>query len=119
MTVINSTTNCIACETRGKIGKPYLCGLRNNGDYIYGQDQPKWGIYQIRTRGGKRVHVQCIHYKPTNPQTVPQQANRAKFAAGVLAWQGLTTEQKNVYNEIAKKKRNSGYALYLREYMLA
>lgn len=119
MAIIYPTTHFIAFETRGKIGKPYKYGLRRYGQFLYGQKQPKWGIYQIRTRGGHRTHVQMIHYKPTNPQTETQQANRQKYADGVAAWQSLTDEQKSVYNSKAKSKRMSGYNLFLREYLLS
>ena len=118
MAIITPTTHCIAITTQGKIGKPYEYGLKRYGQFKYGWNHPKWGIYQIRTRGPKKRHVKMIHYRPTNPQTVPQQANRQIFADGIIAWQGLTDSAKSVYNNRAKKRRMSGYNLFLREYML-
>lgn len=119
MAVITPTTHCIAFTTRGKIGKPYKYGLRRYGDYLYGQNQPKWGIFQIRNRNGKKTHVQEKHYRPTNPQTQIQQAQRQKMTDGIIIWQGLTDIQKNVYNNRAKQKHMSGYNLFLREYLLS
>ena len=54
---------------------------------------------------------------PTNKQTEPQQTNRAKMAAAVLAWQNLTDEQKRVYNERVERLNMSGYNLFIRDYL--
>jgi hypothetical protein len=77
------------------------------------------GIYQMRmTKRGKRP-IKMKFYVPTNPQTVPQEANRTKFAAAMAAWMALTTEQKNVYNARAKKRNMFGWGLFIREYYQA
>lgn len=74
------------------------------------------GIYQMRmTKRGKRP-IKMKFYTPTNPQTPAQQANRAKFAAAVAAWQALTSEEKSVYTERAKKRQMFGWGLFIREY---
>ena len=119
MAVIYPTTHFIALEVRGKIGKPYKYGLKRYGDWLYGQNQPKWGIYQIRNKYGKRCHVQEKHYRPTNRQTEIQQAHRQVYTDGYTAWRALTEEQKDVYNNKAKQKRMSGYNIFMREYMLS
>lgn len=75
------------------------------------------GIYRTRVIYGKRYNEKLPIYSPFNPQTEAQQANRQKYANGVSAWQGLTDEQKDVYNEKAKGKRMSGYNLFLSEYL--
>lgn len=77
------------------------------------------GIYQMRTCKEGKIPIKMKFYVPTNPQTIPQQANRSKFNNAVVAWQGLTITQKNVYNERAKCRHFSGYNLYIREYMLS
>jgi hypothetical protein len=56
---------------------------------------------------------------PYNPRSTSQQANRQDLTDGVLAWQGLTPEQKAFYNIKAKGKGMSGYNLFLREYLLS
>ena len=72
------------------------------------------GIYQ-KKHGIKGCYYRRMEfYVPTNPRTELQQANRAKFAEAVLAWQALTQEQKEVYNKIAKYKQFSGYNLFIR-----
>lgn len=75
-----------------------------------------YGIYQMRmTRRGK-VPIKMRFYAPTNPQTVPQEANRSKFAAAMSAWGGLTTEQRAAYHRRAKKRGMFPWGLFIREY---
>lgn len=75
------------------------------------------GIFQRRRNGGKVVLALERYYVPKNPQTIPQQAHRQTFADAVVAWQALTTIQKQVYNENSREKKMSGYNLFLREYL--
>lgn len=77
------------------------------------------GIYhKIITNRGNEIH-RHDYYFPKNPRSEAQQAQRAKYADGVAAWQALTQEQKDVYNERAKRKDFFGYHLFLREYLLS
>lgn len=92
---------------RGKIGRPDLPNPHGH-----------FGIYQIRhTLKGPRV-IRMKFYTPTNPQTVPQQANRTKFANAMAAWQSLTEEEKGVYRKRAKKRSMFGWGLFIREYFI-
>ena len=68
---------------------------------------------------GKVKYYRKDYCIPKNPQSVPQQAQRAKITAGVLSWQGLTSEQQSVYNKSAIGKRMSGYNLFLKQYLLS
>lgn len=89
----------------GKIGKPNVADpLGVNG------------IYQMRMTKRGKVPVRMRFYRPTNPQTVPQEANRSKFAAAVSAWMGLTPEEKESYTIRAKKRSMFGWGLFIREY---
>ena len=93
---------------RKKIGKPDALDPLNVN-----------GIYQMRmTRTGKRP-IKMKFYRPYNPQTVPQEANRTKFATAMSSWMALTAEQKNAYNIRAKKRRMFGWGLFIREYYSA
>lgn len=86
----------IGMEIRGRIGPMSTAILRP-------------GIYQMRmTRRGK-VPIRMKFYSPTNPQTVAQQANRAKYTDAVSAWQNLTDEEKTFYNKEGLKRRKRGY----------
>lgn len=69
---------------------------------------------------GHRYQDKMKYYTPTNPQTVPQQANRTKFSNGITAWQALSDSQKNVYRARAIRLRfATGFTLYMSEYMLS
>jgi len=82
-----------------------------------GTPGPNACIYQQRQCIGGKKTIKMSYYTPTNPQTVPQQANRSKFSNAVAGWQALSENQKEVYNERAKYKQYSGYNLYIREFM--
>lgn len=92
-------------SVRGKIGRPDLPNTHGH-----------FGIYQQRhtLKGVKTIRMKF--YTPTNPRTVPQQANRTKFANAMAAWQGLTEEEKEVYRTRAKKRSMFGWGLFIREY---
>lgn len=92
-------------------------GTKINGDYYFGDMDNIWGVYHRRHRRGKVIYSRLKFYIPSNPQTAPQQNNRAKFTAGMTSWAGLTSEQKAVYNERAKKRHLHGVNLFLREYL--
>lgn len=77
------------------------------------------GIYRRRP-GPKGVTLVKMGFYDPGPPTHPGQIlAQEKFAAGVLAWQGLTQEQKNQYNENAKHLEMYGFNLFLREWMLS
>ena len=96
---------------RNEYGIPLL------GWRVYGTDDKRWGIWQLRHRLGKRIFVKQKFYIPSNPRSVPQQAWRATFAAGMIAWGNLTTEQKKVYNGRANKLGIFGFNLFMKEYL--
>lgn len=98
----------IAVEIRGKFNKK-----------IVGTASPYRGIYQMRRCKEGYIPIKMKFYAPANPQTEPQQLNRAKYAAAVLAWQGLTTEQKKSYNVKVGRRHCSGYNIFIKEYMLS
>jgi len=77
------------------------------------------GIYQTQITSKGRITRKLKLYAPANPQTEAQQANRAKITAAVLAWQGLTDEQKAIYNERAIGKPFTGYNIFVKEHLLS
>ena len=98
---------------------PFLMGFGMSGKLGEAGEPDRLGvkgIYQMRmTRRGK-VPIKMKFYVPANPQTVPQQANREKFATAMTEWGDLTPEQKGVYNVRAKKRMMFGWGLFIREY---
>ena len=119
MAVISPADTPLGRQIKKKLGFPALYGEREYGACIYGEEGEHYGIYQVRTRWGGQIQVKEKFYTPANPQTVPQQANRQKWADAVTGWQALTELQKESYNTRAKYKSYTGYNLYIREYMLS
>lgn len=78
-----------------------------------------WGIYQMRMCKEGKIPIRMKFYKPSDPKTIPQQANRSKFGDAVLAWQNLTYQQKQEYNRQASGNRFTGYHLFIRLFMLS
>ncbi len=95
----------------------HLYGKRSYGQSRYGDDRSPFGIYQQRKGKKGTIFVRERFYIPTNPNSVDQQFWRAKYAAGIVAWQNLTSGQKAVYNTRAKRFKFSGFNLYLKEYL--
>ena len=94
-------------------------GLASFGVDIFADIIMLSGIYRTDNVTGITRFYREPFYITKNPRYVPQQANRAKMAAAVLAWKALTQEQKNQYNKNAIGKRMSGYNLFLKEYLLS
>ncbi len=96
---------------------PY--GVSSFGGINFGDHLIMSGIFFRNNESGKVKYYRKDYCIPTNPQSVPQQANRAKMTAAVLAWQGLTSEQQSVYNKSAIGKGMSGYNLFLKQHLLS
>lgn len=119
MVVVDPMDEAIAVQTRKKLGRSSEYGQKEYGGFEYGEQDDKFGIYQVRGRFEEQVITKSKFYWPFNPQTEIQQANRQKMTNAVVAWQNLTAEQKDVYNKKAIGTRLSGYNLFLSEYLLS
>ncbi len=119
MAIIDPGSTPLADQARQKLGRTSEYGCRRYGAFFYGEVNDLYGIYSIRKGLKGQIIVKKRFYIPSNPRTVPQQANRQIYADGVLAWQNLTEEQKSVYNTNATGLKMSGYNLFLKEYLLS
>lgn len=54
-----------------------------------------------------------------NPRSAAQQRNRASFHGAVRAWQGLSADEKQIWNARAQTQRRKGYHLFISEHMTA
>lgn len=126
--ILNGTTTP-ALEIRGKIGRGTGYGFARRGNGLYGEDAAVGGIYQKRVTGynqtgrlpdraRRQYFVRMRSYRPTNPQTVPQQANRTTFADAVAEWQGMDAAQRQPYVDRAVRKGRRGRNLFIQEFML-
>lgn len=126
--ILNGTT-APGMEISGKLGRGAGFGFARRGNGLYGETARVGGIYQRRvtgynqtgrlpTRERRQYFVRMRTYRPTNPQTVPQQANRGTFADAVAAWQGMTESEREPYKRRAVRKGRRGRNLFIQEYML-
>lgn len=110
------------------IGRSCGFGFIRFGSTQFGDSRYFSGIYQKRVTGYNQTgriagrprrtyYVRMRTYRPTNPQTIPQQANRTKFADASSAWSLLTTVEKSVYNNRGKRRNRIGRNLFISEYM--
>jgi len=77
------------------------------------------GVYQTRTASvqGYQFFVKEKFYRPTNPNSAGQIAQRALFAEAMAAWTALTTEEKAVYNELAEGKNLHGVNIFITDFL--
>lgn len=87
------------------------------GDVDFGEYLLLSGVYSNRKFAGVNGTIRMKYYQPLNPQTIPQQANRSKFANAILSWRNLTSSEKLVYNRRAVGKHKSGYNIKISEFM--
>ena len=117
MVIINHSNAPQLIDARKKTGVPTHFGQGVRGIHCYALGVEKSGIYQIRHYGKKRRTVKMKFYRPPPSNTPAQDVRRKKFAAAILAWQGLTLEQKMVYHTRTVGHHLSGYNLFIKEYM--
>jgi len=88
------------------------------------------GVYQMRQRpyvglnskSPRSSHNICVREKFYSPTETPARlANprRGVFASAVLAWQGLSSDDKKMYNQKAMGKHFTGYCQFLHEYLIS
>jgi hypothetical protein len=118
----------VALSQRGRFTHSAGFGFGTFGLVRYGETQKIGGIYQRRRSGynnftgpppanAPTYFVKMRSYGPTNPKTPIQMANRQKMTNATTAWQGLTDEEKSVYNKRASRKGRVGYFLFMSEHM--
>lgn len=105
-----------AFQARGIIGRSPAVGEFMVGYSCVGDPYDVQGIYQIRHNSKGQYTQRMRSYRPTNPRTVAQQANRSIFADAMSAWVALTDEEKQAYNQRARKIQLFGKNLFIREY---
>lgn len=83
-----------------------------DGQPVVYQRVPKGtGSLTIPGRHDLQIRAQVI---PANPRTAPQQANRARLALAVEAWQALSEADRDAWRRLAEGKRVTGFNLFIR-----
>lgn len=117
MALVDFPDSLFSLQQRGKFGAPGGLGNHRLGWTLLGYFNKLSGYYQKRKlkQGGKVCRLR--HYWPKNPQTIAQQANRARFAQAVNAWRLLTPLEVAKYNKRGAKRNMEGFNLFISEYM--
>jgi hypothetical protein len=128
MTKITGAQTPYSITVRKKIGRSgvpespaqfgvVVIGKTDFGSLSFAPDQEAFGIYQMRMCKEGKVPIRMKFYAPTESEARLANPWRGYFANAVAAWQVLTSEQKQVYNENAKGKNLSGYTLFIKNYL--
>lgn len=96
-----------------KIGFPWGFGHIWFGVSRFGDDLEQSGIYQRRPTSRGQVFVRENFYWPVNTLSEELELNRMIFAEGVLAWQDLSEEEKNLFRCLTYPRFMSGYNRFL------
>lgn len=118
----------LSLRTRGKTGPSSGLGFLRLGSGRYGATNRTGGIYQKRVTGynqygrnparrRRAYYVKMRTYRPTNPRTELQQANRNKLGTASSLWNTLDPVEKSRYNDLGKRSNKSGRNLFISWYM--
>jgi hypothetical protein len=80
-------------------------------------ENPDAGFYRLRHYEGMLLHEVLPFYRPTNPRTIPQQANRSKFADAMSAWSLLTDLEKKPFKQKGQVLQMNGSNVFVSAYM--
>jgi len=108
MSIVTYEDTPIALTTRGS----FAFG-RGYGGNQYGKSR----TLPPYKRGNRWGMSRMAHYRPTNPQTVPQQAWRSEFADGMAQYALLTSDEKALLSKEARKTRMLGFNLFMRRWL--
>ncbi len=119
MVIVKGVDKIISHYAKKRFGFSQEYGTAHFGYVELGRYNPWAGIYShYRTRKG-RPYVRKAFYWPVNPKTPAQVVCQDKMAAAVAAWQALTVPEKQVYNDRVRRRRMTGFNLYIKEFMLS
>lgn len=117
MAIVKNLDALLSFNTSKKLGFSGGFGAIAPGYNRFGFYDIRAGIYQRKkTLKGYRTSRMAF-YRPTNPQTVAQQAWRATFAAGMVAYAALTPTEKGLLFKAARSQRISASNLFLRKWL--
>ncbi len=122
MTLVAGFQKLLSADVHGHYGRSNGYGRIRHGNAAYGLLDVMCGIYiKHRTAKGWGTSL-AKFYRPTNPQTIPQQNWRGVFSDAVAQWHLLTPTQKGVYTREGRGAGLNGFqrftSLYLRSHLL-
>lgn len=117
MAIVNGLEKLNSLEARGKFAYSGGLGRIRLGYTRLGFYNEMHGVYQRKvTLQGKKTS-RMRYYRPTNPQTVPQQAWRANMATMWGVYNTLTSDEKLQLSREARRYRLSGPQLFASRYL--
>jgi len=128
MVIVTGMDKLYSLDARGRFGFSNGYGAIKFGDNRRGLFVPMSGIYTRKVygkgaagrpskRGNKWACSRMKFYRPTNRQTPRQQAWRAVFAAGKVAFDALTDAELAVLFREARGYRMSEYNLFMSRWL--
>ena len=105
----------------GKEYQPFIIGLEARKQLSQIRTfRVRHGNGEANSTLGQKYQDEMIYYTPTNPQSIPQQANRTKFTDAMADAMALTEEQRAPYKAQARKEgRVTWFNIFIRDYMLS
>ncbi len=117
MVIQTPVENLLSIDARGQFGYTAGCGFARCSNARCGSSKLYGGIYSRKKLVGGWGISRMRVYRPSNPQTVTQQTWRGIFSEGVLLWQSLTQEQKDVYLNQAHRSHMTTFNVFMSEYL--
>jgi len=100
-----------------KFGLPNGFGEIWFGYSEFGDDNPYSAIYRRNFKKSGEVISRIRYYCPPASRSVAQATRRDLFVAAVLAWQNLTSSERQTWREKAIRTETRGYNLFLSSYI--
>lgn len=119
MVIVTKTSKLMSLNASGKFGFTSAAGFARCGHSRCGASKDFGGVYQSKKTAVGHRTSRMRYYRPTNPQTVLQQAWRTIFASGWAEYNMLTDEQKVLLSKEARLLRLSGPQLFMRRWLQA
>ena len=117
MAVVRPLTNFPALEIRKRYSTPIGIGEIINGFSQIGDENPMAGVYQKRARSTGQIFVKMKYVIPFDNKTPAQLARRQIMRNAVIAWQGLTSNDKHAYNSLKHPQRMTGFNRFIGKYL--
>jgi hypothetical protein len=97
----------------GKFGFPWGFGRIWFGVSRFGDDLQESGVYRRQSTPKGQIIMRENFYWPTNTLTPERELVRLIFAEGVLAWQELSEDDKNIWRALHYPPNMSGYNRFI------
>jgi len=117
MVVVTKDRRKTGIWIHGKIGHAYEHGVRRYGEFLYGEEEPLWGIYQTRRLHGKIWQIREKHFEPKFQNQPNKVARQNVMRDGMIAWHALTDAQRLAYHKKGTKLRMHGHNVFIRQYL--